>query len=150
MFFKQLAWIAFTHKVLLFVDCLNGTSQSWASHTPPTDIHRPHSSPNLNFFSALSTKKRAREYNFQLCGICVRADHTGFPSWAKNTDNLLLMAAILWIVTTFACVRQPSSFSVSTTRQWSHFTWLQDYGHNETQCWSFQSILRALNEQGPL
>lgn len=49
-----------------------------------------------------------------------------------NTDNLLLMAAILWIVTTFACVRQPSSFSVSTTRQWPLFTLLQDYEHNET------------------
>lgn len=49
-----------------------------------------------------------------------------------NADNLLLMAAILWIVTTFACVRQPSSFSVSTTRQWPLFTLLQDYEHNET------------------
>lgn len=75
------------------------------------------------------------EHHLKLCPIWMKYDKRCSVCWIfYDTDNLLLMAAILWIVTTFACVRQPSSFSVSTAGQWAHFTWPQDYEHNEMQC----------------
>lgn len=66
----------------------------------------------------------------------------------RDTDRLSLTAH--WIVTIFACVRQLSSFSVSTTRQWAHFTLRQDYGYNDVQCHCFQSIRHMVNEKSQL
>lgn len=48
--------------------------------------------PNLNFFLFFPQRNELEEYNFQLCGICVRADHTGFPSSART-----LTISSLWL-----------------------------------------------------
>lgn len=111
---------------------------------PPTEnaLAIPHSTPKHHF---LLTHQR-NDLKNRIAFSCVpfRCIWTSVLCWIWY--NLLLMAAILGIVTIFACVGQLSPFSESTTRQWPHFTLLQDYQHNEMHCYGFQSTLRVLNE----
>lgn len=97
-----------------------------------------HSAPKRHFLSSHQRKDLKRG-----CACDSSELHCSID-WIQW--NLLLTAAILWIVTIFACVRQLSAFSESTTRQWPHFTLLQDYQHNEMHCYGFQSTLHVLNE----